>query len=43
MYPNDKAKTKVPNDFKSITLHSESSAIMTKPFALYVSDTSPLT
>ena len=42
MYTNDKAKSKVPNGFKSMTLNSGSSVVMIKPFALCISDTSPL-
>lgn len=39
MYGNDKVKTKVPNGLKSITLNSESFAVMIKLFALYITDT----
>ena len=38
MYGNDKAKSKAPHGFKSITLNPESSVVMIKPFAMYISD-----
>lgn len=34
MYTNEKAKSKVPSGFKSMTLNSESSVVMIKPCAL---------
>lgn len=42
MYANDRAKKKILKEFKPIALNSESSVVMIKPLAVYISDTSQL-